>query len=386
MKKTQIIIATLLLSLLVSCNLSEKDRDIGSGFDYLIQGHVINGDSIEISLYRPGMGMDERQTVTITDGKYQFSGTAQLPEAAIIRFEKDIVDPGPVSCIATVFIEQDSVKYDFEIDKRDFGYCFKNHNYLAGRNNLYYASSKDKFFESARTWIYGDQKKMDSMHKFVYPEIKTNTLNVYEELFYQNENQIVSLYFLDNIAINNRKIFDPAHLTQLEKEKLRFFMEGIDPEFHSTKGYIFLQNHITNLLSEGQIKGFKDFQLINTNNEITGLADHIKPNQVTMLYFWFSGCGPCRKFNRETSKIYGDLKEQGIEIISINSDQSKEYWKKSSVMDSITWTNLYAGDKAEISAYYNIHRYPTTLVYDKSLNLLGTGISNAEELKQFLVE
>ena len=227
---------------------------------------------------------------------------------------------------------------------------------------------------------------MDSMHQYVYPGIKTNTLHAYEELFYDNENQIVSLYFLDHIVINNRKIFDPKYLTQIEKDKLKYFLKEIDPEYHNTKEYIYLKNHISNLLNQDQEIAFKDFQLLNTNNEITVLADYIKSNQVTMLYFWFSGCGPCRKFNGETSKIYGDLKEQGIEIISINSDQSQEYWKKSSEMDSITWTNLYAGDKAEISAYYNIHRYPTTLVFDRKMNLLGTDIKNAEDLMQFLME
>lgn len=383
MKKAQIILAILLLSFLVSCSpgCTNNSKNV---FTYVIQGDVVNGDGIEISLYIPSMGMDKRQTVKIMDGKYLFSGEAKLPEAAVIRFEKDIVEPGSISCLATVFIEPDTVIYDFEINRRDFGNCFNNHNYKSGRNNLYYANSKAEFFESASTWIYGDQKKMDSMHQYVYPDVRTKTLNTYEDLFFKNENQAVSLYFLDHLTINSRRIFDPEYLTEEEKDRLKYFLEGIDPVFHSSKEYIYLNNYLTNIQKEDKAVQFKDFQLLDAKNETNSLSDYIKSNKISLLYFWHSGCGPCRKFNRVTSEIINDLKKQGIGIISINSDQSMEYWRKSSEQDSITWINLYAGDKAEISAYYDIHRYPSTYVFDNKLKLLGTGISRAEDLMQYL--
>jgi len=383
MKITSVRCIIILLFFLVSCNSSYHNEN---EFHYVIHGHVENGDGIDISLCRPSIGMDARQTVTITNGEYEFSGTAVLPEAAIIRFEKDIVEPGSVSCIATVFIEEDTVEYDLDVVNRDFGNCFSNHQYKSGRNNLYFASSQNEYNQSSRTWIYSDPKKMDSMHRYVYPGVKTNMLKSYEELFYKHEHQAVSLYILENIVINSRSIFDPEYLTSEEKSKLQYLMDGIDPAFHTAKEYIYLKTQLTNLLNKDHTIEFKDFQLLDKNKKAQSLADQIRENKITLLYFWFSGCGPCRKFNKETAGYINDLKEKGIGIISISSDESMEYWKKSTQQDSITWVNLYAGNKAEVIAYYNIHRYPTTYVFDSDLNLLGTGISKAEDLKEFLQE
>lgn len=380
MKRMTLQSLSLFCILLLVSSCENQDKKALDEFNYVIQGTVINGDSIAISLYRPSEGLDNRQTVVIQDGKYRFSGTARYPEHANIRFEKDIIDPGSVYCNAFVFIEQDTVVLNFEVVERDFGLCYKDRKVMKGETNLFNKKAGEEFSQLVQpTMIFSDKKKMDSMQKYVYPVVRTQMLNAYEKLYQPNDYPAVSLYMLDNLVINSRKIFDPDFLTQEEKDKLVNFLEGIDASLHNTHGYIYVKNYFENLISEKPLI-FKDFSLLNINDKTQSISEVISQNSTTMLYFWHTACVPCRKYIKETSQEYSMLKGHGIEIISINSDQSQARWKDSSAKDGIPWVNLYAGDKADIVSYYNVTYYPTMLVFDKEMKLLSSEYIDRNEL------
>lgn len=377
MKKTLQIIIALGLLIFISCaNQEEKNEN---GFEYVIKGSVSSGDSIFISLYIPSNGLDNRQTVQIINGKYEFKGYAKNYESAYIRFERDIVNPGNIWCNAHIFIEKDTVVFDFNVDTTDFGFCFKDMVYQKGSNNLYYFNTQDKFSKDP-IWIYSDSIKMDSMHKYVYPGIKDNILKNYKMFFHKNQYQIVSLYYLDNIVNNMRRVFTKEHLTEKEKEKIKIFLTAIDSSLYNTQMYIHVKNSVYNLTEEKEFS-FKNFTLINEYNDSANISDIISRNNITVIYFWWSKCVPCRNFIHNTSPKYHEIKEKGIEILTINTDESNKLWKQISKKDSINWENLYAGDNSEIAAYYDIQRYPTIFIIDSTFNLVS---DKYEDLEKYL--
>lgn len=393
MKSHQIVFANLILVfLIIGINIpvkAQSDKNEESGFNYVIHGKVENGDKVKISLYIPSQGMENRQTVAVNNGEYLFKGKAFSPEAAKIKIEKSIVKFKGAASQIPIFIEKDTVVIDFKIEKDPLAwFLFKEIKYLQGDNNLYYNNTIDEFYEAFGTTSYTDQQKNDSMQLYVYPFVKTKTLDAYEKLYDLNEHQVVSLNILERI-VTFKDVFAKEHLNDAEKKKLKLFLDGIDQSVHNTKDYKFVKDRI-NSLTSGIVKDeaivFKDFTLLNSNKTMTSIEGVIKSNKITVLDFWWSGCSPCRKFNQETSKVYDKLKEKGIEIISISIDRGKDLWESSSNKDGIAWTNLYAGYKSEIVSHYKITRYPTMFVFDNEMNLIDGYISKAEDLLELLEE
>ncbi len=393
MKSHQIIFANLFLVFLIIGNntivKAQSDKDEESGFNYVIHGKVENGDKVKISLYIPSKGMENRQTVTINNGEYMFTGKATQPEAAKIKIEKSIVKFKGQSSQIPIFIEKDTVVIDFKIEKDPYAwFLFREVKYLQGDNNLYYNNTIGEFGKAFGTSSYSDQHKNDSMQLYVYPLVKTKTLDAYEKLYDLDEHQVVSLRMLEMI-VTAKEVFAKEHLNDDEKKKLKLFLDGIDQSVHNTKDYKFVKeriNTLTNGIEKDEAIVFKDFTLLNSDKTMTSIEDVIMNHKITVLDFWWSGCSPCRKFNQETSKVYGKLKEKGIEIISISIDRGKDLWESSSNKDGIAWTNLYAGYKSEIVSHYKVTRYPTMFVFDNEMNLIGGYISKAEDLLELLEE
>ena len=375
MRKALLLIITISI-IIVSC-INPINRD-SKEFVYSIEGNVLNGDSTYISLYIPSKGLDSRETVQILDNKYRFQGTASDFESAFIRFEDDIIDPSAVYCAIPLFIEKDPVEFNFDIDTTDFCLCFKNMEFVKGSTNLYFDSIKDNF-DNVRVWIFSDSVLMDSMHRNIYPDIKANYLDVYEENCNNKNHPAVSLFYLDFLVNSRNIIFDPNHLTNNEKLKFEKFLNNIDPSLHHTKTYKSL-NITIKKLRENEEKEFKTYRLINRVGDSIDLIDKISQNHLTLLYFWHSGCQPCRKFLKATPAKYPDIKKKGIEIITINTDASKQRWEEISDNDVIPWVDLYSGYKSEVAAYYDVNYYPRVLIVDKDLNIISEEYSYVEKI------
>ena len=57
--------------------------------------------------------------------------------------------------------------------------------------------------------------------------------------------------------------------------------------------------------------------------------------EVTLLEFWASWCGPCRKENPDLVKIYEKYKTKGFQIVAISLDKDKEKWQSAIEKDGL---------------------------------------------------
>lgn len=95
--------------------------------------------------------------------------------------------------------------------------------------------------------------------------------------------------------------------------------------------------------------------------------DDIK-GKVTIIDFWASWCGPCRRENPNVVKTYEKYHDKGLEIISVSLDKpgQKDRWLKAIEDDKLTWhhvSNLnYFNDP--VAKQYNIQSIPATYILD----------------------
>lgn len=116
---------------------------------------------------------------------------------------------------------------------------------------------------------------------------------------------------------------------------------------------------------------FTDFEISNPEGESIKLSDHL--GKVTLLEFWASWCGPCRKQNPELVKTYEKYHQQGFDIIGISLDFSKEDWERAIHADSLVWTHGsdLKGRNSLPVIIYGINAIPDNYLIDSNGIIIG---------------
>ncbi|MBA6151502.1 TlpA disulfide reductase family protein [Gelidibacter maritimus] len=122
-----------------------------------------------------------------------------------------------------------------------------------------------------------------------------------------------------------------------------------------------------------------DFSAPNPDGNTLALSD-IR-GKVTIIDFWASWCGPCRKENPNVVKVFQKYHDKGLEIINVALDRPghKDRWLKAIKDDKLTWhhvSNLnYFNDP--IAKLYNINSIPATYILDESGKIVAKNLRGA---------
>lgn len=115
-------------------------------------------------------------------------------------------------------------------------------------------------------------------------------------------------------------------------------------------------------------------------------------NAFTVVNFWFNGCKPCAEELDDLSALNEKVKEQGGEVIGINTEtldgneQAIETAKKLLDAAGASYRNIYFDSNSEAAKFaLGIMAFPTTYVFDRDGNVVGEpllgGIDNEANLK-----
>ncbi len=90
-----------------------------------------------------------------------------------------------------------------------------------------------------------------------------------------------------------------------------------------------------------------------------------------VLDFWATWCGPCRETMPELQKIHEEFGPKGLQVVAISSDAAPtiEKFLKENPYTYPMYVDLDGGANLK----FNITGLPTSIVLDKSGNILWTG-------------
>jgi thiol-disulfide isomerase/thioredoxin len=92
----------------------------------------------------------------------------------------------------------------------------------------------------------------------------------------------------------------------------------------------------------------------------------VKKNaKVTLVDFWASWCGPCRKSNPHLKQLYNKYHSKGFNIIGVSEDKltDKSSWLNAIAVDALPWQQVI-DDYGRIAEIYNVSGIPHTVLID----------------------
>jgi thiol-disulfide isomerase/thioredoxin len=128
-----------------------------------------------------------------------------------------------------------------------------------------------------------------------------------------------------------------------------------------------------------------DFTQNDTAGNPVKFSEIYQNNKLTMIDFWASWCGPCRRFNPTLTGLFNKYKDKGLTIISVSLDKDKEQWLKAIEKDKLDW--IHVSDlnywNNEVAKMYNIRFIPNNYFVNAEGKIIGNAVSE-EEIDEFI--
>ena len=131
-----------------------------------------------------------------------------------------------------------------------------------------------------------------------------------------------------------------------------------------------------------------DFTLRDIDGKSVSLSG-LKGN-VVIMSFWATWCGPCKEEMPHLQKMYGELKDKGLTVVSISTDDARSASKvKPFIMkNGYSFPVLLDRDSTVIGAYNPSKTLPYTVVVDQKGNVVkrhsGFNPGDEEELRKLV--
>jgi len=102
--------------------------------------------------------------------------------------------------------------------------------------------------------------------------------------------------------------------------------------------------------------------------------------KVVVLFFWYSGCGPCHRAMPALTELYNKYRSKGLEVISFSVDNNEEDWKKSTLAYKPAGTNVsdLVGFNSPLMLHYAVSSFPFFVVFDRSKKISMITFGNDE--------
>ena len=203
-----------------------------------------------------------------------------------------------------------------------------------------------------------------------YQQLDDDSLDI-SEYIQANPSSLVSAYVLyRNFSY------------RLTPEEIGQNIALLDSTLYNTP-YVKVLNEVK-LKKEAVVVGKKapNFTAPTPEGTLVSLSDIVNKHSYTLVDFWASWCGPCRRENPNVVAAYNKYKREGFTVLGVSLDKNKDKWEAGIVKDNLNWTqvsDLKFWD-SEPAKLYGVRAIPSNFLVDKD------GVIVAKDIKGDVLE
>lgn len=162
----------------------------------------------------------------------------------------------------------------------------------------------------------------------------------------------------------------------MESDVLDGFLTALDSKLDSVPAVITLKERVAKLKTVAVGQTAPDFTMTDVNGNPVKLSDIYSKNEYTLIDFWASWCGPCRRENPNVVATFNSYKDKGFGVFGVSLDNDKAKWEKAIADDQLTWPHVsdLKKWKNEAAALYSVNSIPSNLLVDKTGKIIARNI------------
>jgi peroxiredoxin len=357
--------------------------------EYLISGDakgIVDGKMVILKTQNENGIIFNLDSVKVKDGKFEIKGKVKEPSMFAL-FVSGIQQPVPF-ILETGEI---SVKIDKDsIWKSKVSGTYSNDAFQTFNENLNGFQKKllDYQNNNVQKLIAAQQKKdkleIENLNKG-YSSIQKNMDEYMTKYPDENPRSFISLLLLE------RTFSSPTFNLDKVKKTFNNFDESLKitkPGILIAKKLKVIEDNKKKIKSTNTVELLKkapDFTAKDPNGKIISLKQSL--GKVTIVDFWASWCGPCRKENPNVVALYNEFHSKGLNIIGVSLDDELNEWKNAIQKDKITWTQVSNLKKWSdpVAKLYEVEQIPSTFILDSNGTIVAKDL-RGEELKAKIKE
>lgn len=316
----------------------------------------------------------------IIGGKACFSGSVENPTGAYFRIDRGngwlpfVLEPGDITIggiISGIPSQRDTTitNYDFSNlnvtgseNTPRFRYIFSVRDSLFGvgaQNRQKYAALTEQHYLARKS---NDQKRLKALE--ATEEYKAY-LAAESELSAAFKSRYTTL-----ITNGNDSFWGPMTMLALYwyfTPDMRSLYEGFSEEAKASSYGQEVKKELYPLGCPGD--KLENFKTVDTEGNSVSMEGIAAQSKYTLIDFWASWCGPCRKEIPNLRSIYEKHKGNGFNILSISIDKDKAAWQKALEEENLPWVNVHDTD-GTIANAYGVKSIPMLVVVDSEGRLV----------------
>ena len=149
---------------------------------------------------------------------------------------------------------------------------------------------------------------------------------------------------------------------------------------------LFFINGLLGFNTTEVVQTLPDVNLKTLDGKTVNIKEHVKQNKFTVLSFWATWCGPCKKELDALQDFYEDWQEEfNVELIAVTVDNARGLSKVKPMVNTKGWGFTVLSDgKQELQRGLNFQTIPQTFIVDSDGNVVyshnGYNPGDEEEL------
>lgn len=121
---------------------------------------------------------------------------------------------------------------------------------------------------------------------------------------------------------------------------------------------------------------FADIEGKTVDGSFFSLAPLVEENTYTLVQFWASWCGPCRREIPMLKGLYDEYNSKGLQIVSFSMDHNENSWIKASKVEQFVWPNFsdLQAFESPVTKTYPIMGIPSNVIIDRSGKIIASNL------------